>query len=160
MTLANTFTIIAILQKIEDPARALPGFFTFFIEFIISMKRIQDFLLCPEVNPSIITRIRSETNTAVSISGGNFHWGGESQTKKDDDEKKEEESKAAAVALDEESAPALQNSTQTVENMMALKGLDINVKKGEFVCIIGDVGSGKSSLLSSLIGEMNYMDGK
>ena len=68
------------------------------------MKRIQDYLLCPEINPSIITRIRSETNTAVSISGGNFHWGGEAQTKKDDDEKKEE---SAVVPLDEESAPAI-----------------------------------------------------
>ena len=29
--------------------------------------------------------------------------------------------------------------------------------KGEFVCIIGDVGSGKSSLLSTLIGDMLYL---
>jgi len=30
---------------------------------------------------------------------------------------------------------------------MALKDLDFKVKKGDFVCIIGDVGCGKSSLL-------------
>ena len=34
----------------------------------------------------------------------------------------------------------------------------MEIKKGEFVCIIGDVGSGKSSLLSALIGDLLYMD--
>lgn len=29
---------------------------------------------------------------------------------------------------------------------------------GEFVAIIGDVGSGKSSLIQAMIGEMIYMD--
>jgi len=30
----------------------------------------------------------------------------------------------------------------------------VTIKQGEFVCIIGDVASGKSSLLSALIGDM------
>ena len=32
------------------------------------------------------------------------------------------------------------------------------MKKGEFVCIIGDVGSGKSSLLKAIIGDLIYID--
>jgi Fe-S cluster assembly ATPase SufC len=38
-----------------------------------------------------------------------------------------------------------------------LKNLNLKIKKGEFVCIIGDVGSGKSSLLSALIGDLLYI---
>jgi len=38
-----------------------------------------------------------------------------------------------------------------------LKDLLINIEKGEFVCIIGDVGSGKSSLFSSIIGDMIHV---
>jgi ABC-type lipoprotein export system ATPase subunit len=34
----------------------------------------------------------------------------------------------------------------------------LEIKKGEFVCIIGDVGSGKSSLLSALIGDLLYVN--
>ena len=30
--------------------------------------------------------------------------------------------------------------------------------EGEFVCIIGNVGSGKSSLISGLVGDMLYLD--
>lgn len=35
-----------------------------------------------------------------------------------------------------------------------MKKLNLQVRKGDFVCIIGDVGSGKSSLLSALIGDL------
>lgn len=31
------------------------------------------------------------------------------------------------------------------------------MRKGEFVCIIGDVGAGKTSLLKSIIGDLIYM---
>ena len=41
---------------------------------------------------------------------------------------------------------------------MALGSLNITIPKGTFVCIIGEVGSGKSSLLSALIGDMLYLD--
>lgn len=34
----------------------------------------------------------------------------------------------------------------------------MKVKWGEFVAIIGEVGAGKSSLISSLIGDMAYLD--
>lgn len=36
----------------------------------------------------------------------------------------------------------------------------MKIKKGEFVCVIGDVGSGKSSLLSAIIGDMIYLPRK
>jgi ATP-binding cassette, subfamily C (CFTR/MRP), member 1 len=39
---------------------------------------------------------------------------------------------------------------------VTLKKMNLTIKKGEFVCIIGGIGSGKSSLLSSLIGDMLY----
>jgi len=44
-----------------------------------------------------------------------------------------------------------------VKDLLALKDLNFTVKKGEFVCIIGDVGSGKSSLLATLIGDLKYL---
>jgi len=43
-----------------------------------------------------------------------------------------------------------------LESIITLKEIDIKIKHGEFVCIIGNVGSGKSSILSALIGDMLY----
>ena len=47
-----------------------------------------------------------------------------------------------------------------MSNFVALKNINLKVKKGEFLCIIGDVGSGKSSLLSTLIGDSLYLPNK
>ena len=45
----------------------------------------------------------------------------------------------------------------TLENIITLKDIDLKVKKGQFVVIIGDTGSGKSNLLNTIIGEMIYL---
>ena len=37
-----------------------------------------------------------------------------------------------------------------------MKDIEITIKKGEFVCVIGDVGAGKSSFLNAIIGELIY----
>jgi len=51
-----------------------------------------------------------------------------------------------------------ENDITTVEAALALKDINLNIKHGEFVCIIGDVGSGKSSLLNAMIGDLQYLD--
>ena len=40
-----------------------------------------------------------------------------------------------------------------------LKNIDINVKTGQLVGVVGSVGSGKSSLISALLGEMKTVSG-
>ena len=42
----------------------------------------------------------------------------------------------------------------TVSDIICLKEIGLKVNKGEFVCIIGDVGCGKSSLISSILGDL------
>jgi ABC-type nitrate/sulfonate/bicarbonate transport system ATPase subunit len=49
------------------------------------------------------------------------------------------------------------NSEEFKDSLINLINIDLSVRKGEFVCVIGDVGSGKSSLLSAIIGDMIYL---
>lgn len=35
--------------------------------------------------------------------------------------------------------------------------MNLKIQKGKFYCIIGDVGSGKSSLLSTIFGDLKHM---
>ncbi len=38
--------------------------------------------------------------------------------------------------------------------------INIRIKKGELAAIVGEVGAGKSSLLSALLGDMEKLDGR
>lgn len=46
-----------------------------------------------------------------------------------------------------------------VRNALCLKGVDFDCKEGEFVAIVGGVGSGKSSLLNTILGEVRQLRG-
>ena len=47
---------------------------------------------------------------------------------------------------------------QVFGNFLSLKDIDLQIKVGEFVCIIGEVGAGKSSLLKAIIGDLLYIE--
>ena len=46
---------------------------------------------------------------------------------------------------------------RTLNEIISLKDLDLQVKKGSFVVIVGETGSGKTSLLNAMIGEMIHL---
>ena len=46
----------------------------------------------------------------------------------------------------------------TIFDMITLKNIKLEIGKGEFVAILGDTRSGKSSILSSIIGDMLYVN--
>ena len=50
------------------------------------------------------------------------------------------------------------NIKVTFYDKITLKNINLEIKKGEFVVIIGEIGSGKSSLISSIIGDMLHVD--
>ena len=43
------------------------------------------------------------------------------------------------------------------KSMINLSDVELEIKKGEFVVVIGEVGSGKSSLMNAMNGEMIYI---
>ncbi|KAG8222673.1 hypothetical protein J437_LFUL002555 [Ladona fulva] len=52
------------------------------------------------------------------------------------------------------------NFTWNPEDNLILKNIDFRVKKGGLVAVVGSVGSGKSSLISALLGEMEKISGR
>ena len=45
----------------------------------------------------------------------------------------------------------------TLSESIELKNINLRINKGEFICIIGEVGAGKSSLLSAILGDMQHL---
>ena len=73
--------------------------------------------------------------------------------------RKENEDKSEG---DEDSAVTLKNATftwNTKDENSTLKNINVNIKKNSFVAVVGAVGSGKSSLMSAILGEMERTEG-
>lgn len=83
-----------------------------------------------------------ESTTAVKISNSYFYWGISrkiSKPKNDDDKP---------------------NQITKFEDLMTLKGINFEAKKGEFIAVIGGVGAGKSSFVKAISGSLQYVDEK
>ena len=128
----NIFVSLGVLNSLQEPVRAIAMIYTTFLETLISLKRIQKFMNQEDIKPeNIITNDEKtkEDDIMVKIENGTFSWGAEQ--------------KDILNADDEDRLIALN-----------LRDINFTVKKGEFVCIIGEVGSGKSSLLNALLNNM------
>jgi ABC-type uncharacterized transport system ATPase subunit len=98
---------------------------------------------------------------AVSVSKGVFSWSlkgwysGEDEKKKDVKKRKAKQDTGLKVLSH---APGATDSDQDFEEAATLKDITFEVQRGELVAIVGAVGSGKSSLLLALLGEMEVQE--
>ena len=107
-----------------------------------------------ELQDGIVQRCEPEKDKPVIEMKGNFSWG---FVGKQDDLDSDEEGENVEVKKETENTEIDEDNFSKVESKLVLKNLDLKIKKGEFVCIIGEVGSGKTSLLNSIIGDMIYV---
>lgn len=85
-----------VLYAMDEPIRWIPQFIGFFMEFLVSMRRVQKFLLCEEINTGLVDcNNQSVKNKDVNIliEHANFSWGGKKVENKDAEEAKDGEKK-------------------------------------------------------------------
>ena len=102
---------------------------------------------------------------------GDFTW--EASISETDDTKMSgkdgiQQNKSNTHHVEKKRSPLLPATTHTKEASVAgeeekpfeLRGMKLKIPKGAFVAIVGRVGSGKSSLLQAMIGEMRKTQGE
>ena len=136
---------------------------------MVSVKRIEKFLFAEEIDHKSEEQ-KGENRIAFSMKNGNYYWGKE---QKDDDDKEEGKEKtrersntaSSDSSEGEHSNVGLQNALRDeIDNgksvseldtdeskIHVLKDINLEVEKGKLVMVIGDIGSGKSSLLLALL---------
>ena len=55
---------------------------------------------------------------------------------------------------------SIPHEPRSLDHILNLKDIDLKVNKGEFVIIVGEKASGKSSLLNTIFGEMIHIPQK
>lgn len=94
---------------------------------------------------------------AIQIENGNFYWPNNKSSEENKEAPKANKKKAKKAQVKSEVTPAEVAPTEALDDTIhVLKELNLKIPTGQFVAIIGDVGSGKSSLLQALVGEMLY----
>ena len=160
MKIEDIFTCLNILSSLQMPLTMIPIIFNLFLQTIVSMGRIEKFLNQDEINPSNVIRNSKELNDndiAIKIENGFYSWGIEyedvNNTEKENLKLQKKESKIT-FGKKKSFAKKLSQIINPSQPEEILKNLNFEIKKGEFIVIIGEVGSGKSSLLQAILNNM------
>ena len=123
------FVAIALFGLLQFPLTVFPNVITSTIEASVSLYRIEDYLASQELDPNAVTRSDYRNDPSFT---------------------------------DETPLVEIKNGefTWSVEDSAStLKEINLEVKKGSVTAIVGRVGSGKSSLISALLGDTVKVDG-
>ena len=180
---ANIFTAVALLNLLRWPLMSVPQFIAAIASSKISLERIQALLEEEEITPLNVGNAAdvADGQPLATIRDGTFAW--ENEKTPEELEVIAAQAEKDAAALDKEAAGlakrggaeneknankkkeeaakirAEQEAKKGIPWAPALRDVKLEIKKGELLMVIGKVGSGKSSLLAALCGEMETCGG-
>lgn len=120
LTPSIAFVSLTLFTTLRQTLYVIPEVISKLVQCQISLRRLERFLLCEELDPDSIEKKPSKGNSIV-IDNGTFSWSSEE-------------------------APYL-------------KDIQITIPEGSLVAVVGRVGSGKSALLSAILGEIHKLQG-
>ncbi|KAJ3116514.1 hypothetical protein HDU96_009500 [Phlyctochytrium bullatum] len=169
---SRIFSSLSWFTNLRFPLMFLPNIITGWADFKVAINRIQEMLLAPELEEQ--PAIDASAPHALQIVDGEFTWeapppapaaaGGKpgKPGKPGKDEKKgKKKGKNDAKTSGEANRGSTESDDQKPKGPLrsTLRNLNLTVQRGELVAVVGTVGSGKSSLLNAIVGEMKKVKG-
>ncbi|XP_071499116.1 ATP-binding cassette sub-family C member 8-like [Diadema antillarum] len=175
------FSSLYLFYSLVDPMFTLPYTVSLNIAAYVSSNRIQAFLLAPEVDRQGLPDANewSETSESNFVVDVRRKWTiNESSPREDDSENVfspflqtpskdgnvgATSSNCASSVLPEEVAIKVINGTFTWDpesSRPCLQDINVDIPRGKLTIVAGSVGSGKSSLLEAILGEMTTLHGQ
>lgn len=169
------FPAMAFFDLLEVPLNYLPITISYTVDALAAIRRVQAFLRAPVL--VFEPEQRPDQKEAVLISEAMFAWDDPNNPMKETEEEDEQESsKMEQLEQEKEMAQQRESSLSvpkagvydvTTERWIpstpvpfsALKIKRFAIERGELVAVVGPVGSGKSSLLGCVVGEMFKISG-
>ncbi|RUS32865.1 LOW QUALITY PROTEIN: hypothetical protein BC938DRAFT_473988, partial [Jimgerdemannia flammicorona] len=149
LTAVVAFTSIALFDRLRLPLNALPEMLMELVTAKVSLRRIEKFLAERELVDSARDGFDDEGRAVeIGFKDATFQW------------------HSASVEAADAAKNARKTNNQLVPALVvdgtsfALRNLKVSFPVGEMTLICGATGSGKTSLLMALLGEMDLIQGK
>ena len=176
---AHVFSSLALFNSLRMPLNLLPLVIGQVIDAWSSVYRIQEYLLSEEAEDE--AKFDSDAKNAVEVNHTDFTWErtatqdpdavkipGKKSTK--EEVKVERQAQKQAIKDEKATAKAKESSGESTPDTAStlvedrepfkLQNMDFSIGRNELVAVIGGVGSGKSSLLAALAGDMRKTKGE
>ncbi|KAJ3389560.1 Multidrug resistance-associated protein 1 [Lobulomyces angularis] len=148
------FPSLTLFANLRFPLMDLPETIISYASFKVGIRRISELLLAEEMDETANNLIKESTETLVSdfaieLNNADYSW----VLPKSDLNSVDTKNGDSAVS-DYDGVEAGESGT-----VFGLKSISIRIPHGSLVAVVGKVGSGKSSLLNALLGEMKKTSG-
>ncbi|KAI9208345.1 P-loop containing nucleoside triphosphate hydrolase protein [Polychytrium aggregatum] len=156
----SVFSALALFNQLRQPIMWIPVMLGTLMDGMVGFRRIQRFMDAAEIESQI--QYNPDGKLAVEINGAHFEWEVPLETPVSPEklakpkEEKESFKHTDAIGFDTHGSEV---DLLVPGSIFSLKSLDLAVPRGSLVAIVGPVGSGKSSLLSAIIGELKCTSG-
>lgn len=168
-----SFMTMSLLNKSLDPSRVFPALTLWmlfqpvsrsfasglnaFADAWASFHRLEKFFAADE-DYNYVEKL-AVPGLAICIKDASFAW----SAKKDDAQDKSKSPKKTSDSSDPSHGDSIDSISAVAEpsrSLGCLMDINIDIKKGELVMVIGSIGSGKSSLLNAIAGSMVKVSGR
>ncbi|ORX52502.1 hypothetical protein BCR36DRAFT_324258 [Piromyces finnis] len=169
LTAGKVFSSLAFFNMLSFPLGILPMVSGQLADTVVALRRINNVISGEELDE--LPKIDPNSEFAISVKDGNFYWETKKEDEKttDDENKKDKKNKKKTSKKEKditETSEQKNNSDEKDANdqedfePFKIKNLNLSIPKKSLTAIVGAVGSGKSSLVNALIGEMKSESGE
>ncbi|XP_060078897.1 ATP-binding cassette sub-family C member 10-like [Ylistrum balloti] len=150
LSASKMFASLALFLKLLGSLNHLPWVFNGIMEAVISLGRIEKFVALEDIDLDAYYETMKESrkcDSVISVNTGRFTWEGE---KVDNTDSNENEIKLKCES----------GETTSKSGTLCLRDITVDITQGQFIGVIGKVGSGKSSFLNAILAEMARKEGE
>ncbi|KAF7327422.1 ABC transporter protein [Mycena kentingensis (nom. inval.)] len=154
---ASIFASLTLFNLLRLPLMFLPVSFSAIADASNACQRLYDVFVAETFEGEQIIR-DDKLDVAVEVHDATFTWDGP-PPEPEGGKKKSKKEKALAKAAAKAAAANPEKVAAEEVNVFKMSNLSFTIPRGQLVAIVGAVGSGKTSLLQGMIGEMRRTSG-